>query len=185
MVSHLVRIDGGDPERVVTVDSAERELTPEYLLESGADATFGGYFCWDLLSDRTDEKDFLTWRVQEIGAPPYPSYLFGTQEWQAERNPTFVRAFLAATARGYRQAATDAEGTLALLARAIPYQPRWRLARSLALVAPTWFDEGRWGWQGQDDVMAPYAAFLAEYGVLSDAAIWRTATTNEYLPETG
>lgn len=183
MVRHLVSLDGGDPESVVVMDSGEKELTPEYLLESGADATFGGYFCWDLLSDRSAEENFVAWRVPEIGAPAYPSYLLGTQQWRVERNPTLVRSFLAATARGFARAAEDAEGTVALLARAIPYQPVWRLARSLALVAPTWFREGAWGWQEEVDVIAPYAAFLAEHGVLSDAGVWRGATTNDYLPE--
>jgi NitT/TauT family transport system substrate-binding protein len=183
MVSHLVRVDGGDPSLVTTVDSASNELTPEYLLESGVDALFGGYWCWDVLSQCAPKEELLTWRVSDIGAPSYHSYLLGTQEWNLEQNPQLVRNFLQATSDGFHAAASDQETTVELLARAIPYQPTWRLARSLELVSTSWFDEGRWGLQREQELVAPYARWLADHGVLESGDAWRGATTNEFLPE--
>jgi ABC-type nitrate/sulfonate/bicarbonate transport system substrate-binding protein len=181
MVSHLVAVDGGDPSLVITVDSASHELTPDYLVESGVDAIFGGYWCWDVLSRDVPDEGLLTWRVSDIGAPPYHSYLLGTQEWNVEQNPQMIRNFLRATAQGFHTAATEQEATVKLLARAIPYQPVWRLARSLELVATTWFDDGRWGVQRECEMVAPYAEWLAGYGVLESGEAWRGATTNEFL----
>jgi ABC-type nitrate/sulfonate/bicarbonate transport system substrate-binding protein len=183
MVSHLVALDGGDPAEVITVDSAGHELTPDYLVRSGLDALFGGYWCWDVLSRTVPEEDLITWRVSDIGAPAYHSYLLGTQEWTAERNPQLVRNFVAATSQGFDAAAADQEATLGLLERVIPYQPSWRLARSLELVATSWFHDGRWGAQREPELIAGYARWLAGQGVLATAGAWRGATTNEFLPE--
>jgi len=181
MVSHLVSSDGGDPLKVESIDSGGHELTPEYLASSGLDAIFGGYWCWDVLSSEVPEDEVWTWRVDEIGAPSYHSYLLGTQETMLERNPELVRSFVQATARGFGEAAGDQARTVSLLRRAIPYQPAWRLERSLELVATSWFHEGRFGIQRVDELIAPYAAFLASYGVLTDQDAWKDATTNEFL----
>jgi putative hydroxymethylpyrimidine transport system substrate-binding protein len=183
MVSHLVAADGGDPAKVISVDAGRRELTPDYLVSSKADALFGGYWCWDLLCRSVPADELITWRVSDIGAPAYHSYLLGTQEWTLATNPELVRHFLAATARGFHAAAEDQAETVALLERAIPYQPGWRLERSLQLVAPTWFYDGGWGLQREQDLVAGYAKWLADYGVLKDPDIWQGATTNEFLPE--
>ena len=183
MVSHLVAVDGGDPSQVITVDSASNELTPDYLVSSDLDAIFGGYWCWDVLSKGVPEDELITWRVSDIGAPGYHSYLLGTQEWTVQSNPELVRSFVAATSRGFHAAATEQEATLALFQRVVRYQPSWRLARSLELVATSWFHDGRWGVQRENDLVAGYAKWLADYGVLASADVWRGATTNEFVPD--
>lgn len=183
MVSHLVAADGGDPSAVISVDSGGHELTPDYLVSGAADALFGGYWCWDLVSRSVPEDELVTWRVADIGAPAYHSYLLGTQEWTIASNPELVRRFLAATSRGFHAAAEDQAAALALLRRVIPYLPGWRLERSLELVAPTWFHDGRWGVQREQELVAGYAKWLAEYAVLTDRDVWKGATTNEFLPD--
>lgn len=183
MVSHLVSLDGGDPSKVKSVDSASHELTPEYLVSSGLDAIFGGYWCWDVLTRQVPDTEVLTWRVDKSGAPAYHSYLLGTQEVLIEQNPELVRGFVQATARGFHEAASDQPWAANLLGRAVPYQPAWRLERSLELVATSWFHEGRFGTQRVEELIAPYAAFLASYGVLADQDVWKGATTNEFLGE--
>jgi len=183
MVRHLVAADGGDPSAVISIDSGTHELTPDYLASGEADALFGGYWCWDVLSRSVPDNELVTWRVTDIAAPAYHSYLLGTQEWTIASNPELVRRFLAATSRGFHAAAEDQAAALALLQRIIPYQPSWRLERSLELVAPTWFHGGRWGLQREQDLVADYARWLAKYDVLTDPDVWRGATTNEFLPE--
>ncbi len=183
MVSHLVAADGGDPSKVISVSSAGHELTPDYLVADGLDALFGGYWCWDVLSHGVPEEDLITWRVSDIGAPAYHSYLLGTQEWTVETNPELVRSFVSATSRGFHTAATEQEATLELLKRVIVYQPGWRLARSLELVATSWFHDDAWGIQREQDLVAGYARWLAGHGVLASADVWRGATTNQFVPD--
>lgn len=180
MVRHLVAADGGDPATVVEVDSGVREFDADDLAAGVADATFGNYWAWDALSGSVPEDQRIIWRVGDIGAPEYHSYLLGTQESLIERNPGLVRAFLAATERGFRTAAEDPELTLAVLERVIAYFPRPILARSLSLIAPTWTHDGRWGVQ-RAELVGGYARWLAEAGVLVSASAADGATTNELL----
>jgi putative hydroxymethylpyrimidine transport system substrate-binding protein len=181
MVSHLVAADGGDPAKVVAVDSGSRELSVDDIAAGAVDATFGGYWAWDALFGSVPEEERVVWPVDEIGAPPYHSYLLGAHESLLQRNPEAVRAFLAATERGYHAAAEDPQRALAVLERVLAYFPQPLLARSLELIAPTWFHGGRWG-EPRAELIEPYAAWLAEHGILRDAGRWAEATTAAFLP---
>ncbi|MER5708444.1 ABC transporter substrate-binding protein [Streptomyces sp. NPDC042898] len=185
MVRHLVAADGGDPDAVITVDAGTRELTVDDIVAGEADATFGNYWSWDALRGDVPEERRLTWPVDEIGAPRYHSYLLGTSEEFPDRDPGAVRAFLAATARGYAAASADQERTLALLEQVIPYFSRPLIARSLALIAPTWTDaEGRWGLIDEAR-MGPYANWLAQHGAIEHARDWERSFSNELLSGNG
>ena len=181
MVAHLVARDGGDPDQVITVDSRVREFDADDLAAGLADATFGNYWAWDVLTGALAQEERIVWRVGEIGAPRYHGYLLGVREELLERNPALVRAFLAASERGFRSAAHDQERALAVLERVVPYFPRAMLARSLELIAPTWTYDGRWGVQ-RPELTHPYAQWLADAGILRSGDVARGATTNEYLP---
>jgi NitT/TauT family transport system substrate-binding protein len=176
MVRHLVAADGGDPDKVITVDSGVRELTTEDILAGVADATFGAYWAWDVLLDPAPGQVY--WPVDEIGAPPYHSYLLGTRE---DSDPGLTRAFVAATAQGFQTAIQDTKRALSIFERYIPYFPREVLSRSLGLIAPTWTHEGQWGAQ-RAELLEPYARWMANAGILGRADVWEEAVTNEYLP---
>ncbi|MFD9316175.1 ABC transporter substrate-binding protein [Streptomyces sp. NPDC060053] len=182
MVRHLVAADGGDPDAVLMVDAGTRELTVDDIAAGEADATFGTYWSWDALRGDLPEEQRVTWPVDEIGAPRYHSYLLGTNERLLAEQPSLVRDFLAVTARGYAAAAQDTERTLELLEGVIPYFPRPLIARSLALIAPTWTDpEGRWGVIDPART-GPYAQWLAEHGALAHDRDWDRSFTNALLP---
>lgn len=181
MVRHLVAADGGDPDAVITVDAGYRELTVDDIASGEADATFGNYWSWDALRGDLPETQRLTWPVDEIGAPRYHSYLLGTSEAFADARPDLVRAFLSATARGYAAAAAEQDYTRALLERVIPYFSRPLIARSLALVAPTWTGaDGHWG-EIDETRMGPYADWLARHGAIAHARDWASSYTNDLL----
>ena len=184
MVRHLVATDGGDPDAVITVDSGYRELTVDDIAAGEADATFGNYWSWDALRGDLPEEHRLTWPVDEIGAPRYHSYLLGTSEAYADAEPDLIRAFLSATARGYAAAAAEQDRAQALLERVIPYFSRPLIARSLALVAPTWTGaDARWG-VIDETRMGPYADWLARHGAIAHARDWASSYTNELLDTT-
>jgi NitT/TauT family transport system substrate-binding protein len=180
LARHLVAADGGDPARVVIVDSGVRELTVDDIAAGEADATFGGYWAWDALFGQLPEAERVVWRVDEIGAPPYFSYVLAAREEVVLKSPETLRAFLGATARGFALAAADHAAALSVLERVIPYFPRPLLARSLGLIAPTWTHEGRWGEQRREQI-EPYAAWLARHRIIGSADTWNEAITNELL----
>lgn len=183
MVRHLVAADGGDPDAVRIIDAGYRELSFAELDEGSiADASFGSYWAWEMVRDRFPAQRRVVWPVDAIGAPKYHSYLLGTADDLVEFETDFVQAFVAATELGFREAARNQDYALSVLERVIPYFDRETLRESLRLIAPTWFDaEGRWG-RHNADLMKGYAAWLAENGVLPDAAVWSSATTNALLP---
>jgi NitT/TauT family transport system substrate-binding protein len=181
MVRHLVAADGGDPDAVISVDAGSRELTVDDIAAGEADATFGNYWSWDALRGDLPEEQRVTWPVDEIGAPRYHSYLLGTNETLLDHHPSLVRDFLAVTARGYAAAAQEPDATLELLEQVIPYFPRPLIARSLALIAPTWTDvDGRWG-VIDEGRMGPYAHWLAENGAIPEDRDWARSFTNGLL----
>jgi NitT/TauT family transport system substrate-binding protein len=183
MVRHLVAADGGDPDAVIMVDSGVRELRPEQLAAGVADASFGGYWAWEALmaSPIADERR-VVWPVDEIGAPAYHSYLLGAHEDTLAADPELTRAFVAVSARGFLAAAQDPLSALQAYEQVTPYFPSELLAQSLQRIAPTWLHQGGWGEQRQS-LLQPYAQWLHEHQVLSDANAWQGATTNAYLPE--
>jgi NitT/TauT family transport system substrate-binding protein len=181
MLRHLIAHDGGDPAAAVVVDNRGREYTVDDIASGEIDATFGGYWAWDALFGRLDESQRVTWRVDDIGAPPYHSYLLGTQRARLEDDPDLVRRFVAVTARGYLAAIAEPAAALAAVERIIPYFPRPLLSSSLKLIAQSWVHDGRWGEQ-RPELLAPYATWLHRHDILSSDAIWRHAVTNELLP---
>jgi len=181
LLRHLIAHDGGDPATVVVVDNQGREYTVDDIASGEIDATFGGYWAWDALFGTLDESQRVTWRVDDIGAPPYHSYLLGTQRARLDAAPDLVRQFVAITARGYLAAIAEPAAALAAVERAIPYFPRALLVRSLDLIAQSWVHDGRWGEQ-RPELLAPYAEWLHRHDILSNAAIWERAVTNELLP---
>lgn len=182
MVAAVVAADGGDPAEVETVDTGAAELTPEFLAASGLDATFGGYWSWDALTaDPAAAEQVRVWPMRVTGAPRYHSYVLGAPEALLRADQDLVRAFLAETGRGYAAAAADQDGTVRLLANVVPYVPTWRLARSLALVAPTWFHDGTWG-RLRADLLEGYAGFLAGHGILATPQAWPAAISTGFLP---
>jgi len=182
MVRDLVRQDGGDPDAVVIVDAGARELRPEELEAGHADASFGGYWAWEALMDSpVDTARRVVHRVSQWGAPAYHSYLLGAREdWIATHTDT-LRAFLAATVRGFESVAAHPQQARAAYERVIPYFPGALIERSLQHIAPTWLHQGRFGQQRQA-LLEPYAHWLHAHGILRSADAWRAATTNQYLP---
>ncbi|HWS38793.1 MAG TPA: ABC transporter substrate-binding protein, partial [Actinoplanes sp.] len=174
MVRHLLAADGGDPDKVTLVDSGHRELSADDIAAGEVDATFGGYWAWDALFAQLPGEQRIVWPVDEIGAPPYHSYLLGTGP--ALTDPALIEGFLQATARGYRAARDEPALALDVLDRVIPYFPRPILARSLELITPTWFQGDRWG-EIRDDLMTPYTAWLSGNDILPESFDWRQAVT--------
>ncbi|GLY33501.1 ABC transporter substrate-binding protein [Kineosporia sp. NBRC 101731] len=180
MVKHLITADGGDFSRVQVVNSGARELLADDVAAGEVDATFGNYWAWDALLGNLPVSDRVVWPVDTLGAPRYHSYLLGTQESTIERNPVLVRTLLEIVERGYQAARDEPDLAADAFERYVPYFSREILRRSLDLITPTWFHEGRWG-QVRAELMQPYAQWLADYGVLPSAGEWEQSYTNDFL----
>ncbi len=172
---------GAHFDKVVLVNSGTRELLADDVEAGEVDATFGNYWAWDALLGRLPLEQRVFWPVDTIGAPPYHSYLLGTQESTLERNPVQVRTLLEIVARGYPTPRAEPGLARAAVGRDVPTLPRQTLKASLDLLTPTWFHEGRWG-QVRADLVEPYAQWLADNDVIPSAQGWEQSFTTEFLP---
>lgn len=172
IVTALVERDGGDSASVQFVDLGTRELTLAEIADGHVDATFGSYWAWDNLRD--EASDSVVWNVDEHLGVSYHNYVLAVrQAWLCD-HPVIVQDLLAATARGYRAAAADPDAAADLYEVITPYFPRRLLLDSARAVSTTWLFDGRWGML-RDELIGPYAEWLAHQGIISDASVWRAA----------
>jgi putative hydroxymethylpyrimidine transport system substrate-binding protein len=174
IVRSLIASDGGDPNAFITVDAGARELDPADYFGGRADASYGSYWAWDNLLTRLPASEERVWRVDEALQLNYHSYLLGANEAMVDQQPELVRDFLAVTARGFDAAARNRNEVVELYGRVTPYFPESLIARSLEQISTTWFFEGGWGML-RDELLAPYAQWLHQNGILRDPDIWRQA----------
>jgi NitT/TauT family transport system substrate-binding protein len=176
IVRDLVARDGGNPNDVRLVDLGARELTA-YDIEAGeVDATYGSYWAWDNLRDDFPANEQLVWNVDEHLGVGYHSYLLGTRDDQLAEDRDFISLFRAITARGFEAAAADPGQVAALYERVTPYFSRSLIDASARLASTTWLHRGRWG-ALRPELLAPYAAWMADHGLVGDSQIWLDAVS--------
>lgn len=181
MVKHLIEANGGVPEFEV-VNAGLRELEAQDLVNGIADATFGSYWAWELqLKSSVPNDQRIIWRVDDIKAPLYHSYLLGANEEFAKQNPELVKAFLEVTQRGFEAVAANPALAIPVYEKIIPYFPAYLIGNSLPLIAKTWLYEGQWGVQ-RENYMEEYANWLFDNEILKFKDSWKAAYTNDYLP---
>ncbi len=177
----LVACDGGDPDAVEMVEVGNID----YLagMEQGRFDFVWVFEGWDALRARDVEgKDinsikFVDW-LDCI--PDWYTPIFITSEDLIADDPELVRAFLAATTRGYEAAIADpAAATDALLAAAPELDPSL-VAASTQYHAPKFVGEGGWGMQDAE-VWSAFAEFLVTAGLLDEPIDSDAAFTNEFL----
>lgn len=184
LISALVRCDGGDPAKIDFVDVGN----VDYI--TGMDQkrfdfvwVFEG---WDVVRAR----EVLGRPVSTI---PFANYLqcipnwytpvFITNEQTAKNDPALVKAFLAATSRGYQYAATQPKETADLLLRAVPELDRKLVTASAASLAPKYVAKGkRWGEQ-DPAVWTGFEAYLRQAGLLKNPLDVNAAYSNAFLPD--
>jgi NitT/TauT family transport system substrate-binding protein len=174
VVRSLIEGDGGNPDNYVIVDAGVRELDPADSFAGLADATFGSYWAWDNLLTTFPAESELVWKVDEVLGVRYHSYLLGGRGDFVAREPGLLATFLAVTARGFAAAAEDQEHAAVVFERVTPYFPPGVIRRSIAAIAPTWFEDGVWG-VVRDDLVGPYAHWLAGHGILTRPENWSEA----------
>lgn len=175
IVHDLIASDGGDPTNYTVVDSGARELDPADHFGGLADATFGSYWAWDNLLTTLSPDEERVWRVDDALDLRYHSYLLGTREGF---EPALVEDLVAITARGFVEAAANADEVAAIYEGVIPYFPAAVIRRSVDEIATTWLHEGRWG-EIRTELVEPYAAWLQGHRILDDASIWRQAVVSQ------
>lgn len=112
----------------------------------------------------------------------YTPVIIAAQELLDEE-PEMVRAFLRATARGYREAIDDPGAAADALLVHAPETDRELAVASLEYLATYFIDEGElWG-EMAPAIWRSFTGFLDEQGLLSNPFDPNAAFTNDFLPE--
>lgn len=183
LLNRLVECDGGDPSLVKHVEVGNID----YLagMEQGRFDFVWVFEGWDALRAREIEGREITsvTFIDHLDCIPdwYTPAIIASEETLAER-PDLVRAFLAATARGYDAAIADPEAAANTLLAAVPELDEALVRASAAYHATRYADEGQpWGVQDAE-VWTRFEAFLRQAGLLETEVDPATAFTNDFLP---
>lgn len=175
-----VRHSGGDPRRVRMVDvgfDGARALVAKRI-----DA-FTGFIPADGVGLQVSGHPITAFGLADNGGPPYPGLVAFTTRAEIARDPQLVRAFVAATAHGYRDTIADPERSLRDLLAANPTLPR-RLTQASLRVYVGLFDlrgQARFGAFAQANLRAMSEWMTANRLIERPVAPTRYATS-AFLP---
>lgn len=186
LVSELVRCDGGDPTAVKFVEVGNSDYRIG-LTKRQYDFVwiFEG---WDRI--RLEQIDKLPVATIPFAAhtnciPDWYTPLIASNERLLRDDPDTARKFMAATARGYREAMAHPDQAGDALLKAAPELDRRLVTLSARYLATRYAeDPQQWGRQEQA-TWQRFGDFLVGAGLVSKKVDVAKAYTDDYLPKTG
>ncbi|PSP16376.1 myristoyl transferase [Halobacteriales archaeon QH_10_67_13] len=167
IVRQLIRNDGGDGD--VEIVTPPKLGIFDAVVDGAADATWG-FMPWEGLLAEREGVPLNAFYLDEYDVPyGYTPTMLARPETIADRGDELA-AFLAATGRGYREAAADPAGAARTLAATADPDPADEafLAESHERLADAFLtDDGTWGVMDRDR-WAAFVDWLVEAEVLTD-----------------
>ena len=139
---------------------------------------------WDNITCQLNDFEINYMPVRDLDERlDYYTPVLITNEDMIENHPETVRAFLAATQKGYLDTIADPAGCAGILNKYAPDYSIEMLTLSQEYLADK-FMEGtdRWG-EMKQSVWDNYTEFMVEYGVIENAIDSADLYTNDFLPE--
>jgi ABC-type nitrate/sulfonate/bicarbonate transport system substrate-binding protein len=184
LISRLVTCDGGDPSKVKFVEVGN----VDYL--AGMDAkTFDFVWIfagWDALNAQTVAQrpvQLIRFSDHLDCIPDWYTPALITSEKMLSDRPDDVRAFLAATARGYDDAAKNPADAVAAMMKGAPDLDEKLVTASANYYAPLYADHGQpWGVESTA-VWTAFEQFARSSGLIDTDVDVSKVFTNDYLPK--
>ena len=176
----MLEADGASLADVDLVN-VDFNLLPSLLSERAA-AVMGAYWTHETIIAERQGHPVSLLRVEEWGVPPYYELVLVTSEDTAEGRADTIRAFLAATQRGYIEAAAEQDAAVEALVAAYPETDRPVEEAGIALLAKLWASAvPTFGLQTAEQWIG-FAAWMAERGLLPADLDATAAFTSDLLP---
>jgi ABC-type nitrate/sulfonate/bicarbonate transport system substrate-binding protein len=175
----VVRDAGGNPSRIHILTIGFNGVAD---LEAGKIAAFTGYWPDDGVTLQVSGYPVTDFKLNQWGGPDYPGLVAFTTERLIRRDPKLVRAFVAATVRGYEDTLSDPARSLDDLLKLNPAIERKLARASLAAYLPI-YDSG--GVPYGTLVPAKIAAlsrWLLRNHLIAHAVSPERFGTNQFLP---
>lgn len=183
LIKALVACDGGDPNSVKFVDVGNADYGVGFRKK--AYDTVWVFDGWDVIRLRDIARTPITtiaFRDHLDCIPDWYTPVIVTSEKILRDQPDMVRAFLTATAEGYRTAIATPQAAADALMSAAPESDRALVEASARFLAPffatapaTWGHQDAAVWEGFD-------AFLRKSKIVTSASPVADAYTNDFLP---
>ncbi len=184
LISKLVACDGGDPKKVKFAEVGN----VDYLvgMEQGQYDLVWVFEGWDVLrANEVEGKKVTTILFKDwfTCIPDWYTPVFITSESFAKASPEVVKKFIAATAKGYDLAGTDAKAAAAALLKASPESDKKLVEASAAYHVAKYVDKGR-AWGTQDlAIWEAFVKFLRDAKIVDKDVDVQAAFTNDFLPK--
>lgn len=187
VLDSIVQGDGGDPKRVKTVTIGFNGVTD---LENEKIDAFTGFWPADGTQVQVDGYPTTIFKLDEFRGPRYPGLVVFTTEKKLKENPELVRAFLAATVKGYQETVKKPSVALNDLLKENPELKRTLASAQLKAYLPLFTPAG--GEVGElqpstlsTDRIGSFLAFLEEHKLIDKKITSQRFGTDEYLPKPG
>jgi ABC-type nitrate/sulfonate/bicarbonate transport system substrate-binding protein len=177
-----VACDGGDPDAVEFVEVGNVDY------RAGLERDFYDFVWifdgWDGIRLRQAGLDIVSLPFADHFdcIPDWYTPLLATSEQMIAEQPEVLRAFMEATARGYRVAIDDPDAAADALLAGAGELDEDLVRASAAHLADRYAPDGPWGVQ-EAGVWDAFTAFLRTAGILTDDIDVDAAWTNEFLPD--
>jgi ABC-type nitrate/sulfonate/bicarbonate transport system substrate-binding protein len=184
LIEQLISCAGGDPDDFESVNVGEDDF--RIGLTRGRYDYVWIFDAWDGI--RLHDIDRLPTRsihfVDHTDCiPDWYTPLIEASEKMIDRRPEVLRAFLAATARGYREAMKDPSAAVDALMEASPELDRDLVTRSAEYLSTRYAeDPAAWGHQDRT-VWARFTTFLRRAGLIEGSFDVSAAYTDDFLPK--
>ena len=183
LIKALVACDGGDPTTVAFVDVGNADYNVGFRKKAyDAVWVFDG---WDVIRLRDIAKTPVTtipFREHLNCIPDWYTPVIVTSETLLKEQPELVRAFLKATAEGYRTAIGTPQAAADALLTGAPESDRALVEASARFLAPFYASApATWGRQDAG-VWERFDAFLRQAKIVTGPSSVAGAFTNDYLP---
>lgn len=188
----------GSPSEKAVIESVMTEGGADYsklkMLDSGYTDFFTAvkkdidfawiFYGWDGINAKIKNIDLNMQYVNELSDKlDYYTPLLIASEKTIKENPKLVKAFMAATSKGYEFAIKEPAKAADILIKAAPDLDKELVKASQKWLATKYQDDAkRWGEQ-KESVWANYATWMLEHKLLEKELDVKSAYTNEFLPE--
>jgi ABC-type nitrate/sulfonate/bicarbonate transport system substrate-binding protein len=152
-------------------------------LEAGKIAAFTGFWPDDGVQLQVSGSPIKVFKLDQNGGPAYPGLVVFTTQSLTQTDPRLVRAFLAATAKGYEDTVQDPGRSLDDLLRLNPTLQRRLTQASLEQYLPLFTDGGTVTFgRLQRDKVAALVSWMLRYQLIHNPISVARYGTNAFLP---
>lgn len=180
VMKSIMTTDGGDVTKVKSVNIGDADFFT--AVKKGIDFAWIFYGWTGVEAELRGEPLNMMYVKDYSPNLDYYTPVIVTNEKQIQQDPELVKAFMAATAKGYEYTIANPDKAADIMIKAVPDLDPELVKASQKWLSPKYQDDAKqWGVQ-KPQIWSGYADWMYEQGLLDDKLDASKAFTNDYLP---